>query len=215
MTMVFRIWMSLLAGVCVATWAHATPKDYCEAYARDFADKVAKENAAWAVRHGNALEACLLQFQPKIVETPNPVERKKPTLATKTPVTVAKSKLSPKPRPKPRPAPKPVVEDVAVDETEPLPEPAVIVAPDIAPPARKSAVAGKPEDGNKAKTLFAKLFPRKAKPEGSSKPVEKGKLVSGSAAWLDYCENKYASFSRETGTYRSYKGVERKCFVTD
>ncbi len=43
---------------------------------------------------------------------------------------------------------------------------------------------------------------------------KKARLKVGSVAWLDYCEKKYASFNRETGTYRSYTGVERKCLVT-
>jgi len=41
----------------------------------------------------------------------------------------------------------------------------------------------------------------------------RGKLAPGSQAWLDYCDRKYASFNRETGTYTSFSGEERKCLV--
>lgn len=41
----------------------------------------------------------------------------------------------------------------------------------------------------------------------------KGTLVPGSKAWADYCDKKYASFDRRTGTYRSLKGVARPCKV--
>jgi hypothetical protein len=43
---------------------------------------------------------------------------------------------------------------------------------------------------------------------------KKPKLEEGSVAWLDYCDKKYASFNRKTGTYTSRSGVERKCLVT-
>ena len=43
---------------------------------------------------------------------------------------------------------------------------------------------------------------------------KKPKLDEGSVAWLDYCDKKYASFNRKTGTYKSRSGVDRKCLVT-
>jgi hypothetical protein len=45
-------------------------------------------------------------------------------------------------------------------------------------------------------------------------PRRKPKLEAGSVAWLDYCDKKYASFNRRTGTYTSHSGVERKCVVS-
>lgn len=49
---------------------------------------------------------------------------------------------------------------------------------------------------------------------GAAGAVQKPQLVAGSKEWLDYCTRKYASFNAETGTYKSYTGVERKCLVT-
>jgi BA14K-like protein len=194
------LWCFAVVLALMAKPALSTPKDYCEAYALDFADKVAKEDAAWPVRHGNALESCLLQFQPPKKADAKPAARKQAKVASKPPVQRAKLKAVAKP------------EVAAVEEpieAEPLPEPAVIVAPDIEPPARKSAQSSKPAEPAKSKTLLAKLFP------GKAKPADGEKLEPGSTAWLDYCENKYASFNRATGTYTSFKGIARKCLVTD
>lgn len=192
--MAMRMPVAALAVLAAAaTAAHATPKDYCEAYARDFADRGPKEETAWAQRQAGAMKDCMLQFQPAASE---PVEPAAPPKATRK---VAKSQ--------PRKAkPQPIVEAEIV---EPLPEPAVIVAPDIAPPAKPDKKAVEPA---KRKTLFAKIF--KPKPDEIA-VVKSGKPEPFSQAWLDYCDRKYASFNRDTGTYTSYKGIERKCLVTD
>jgi hypothetical protein len=52
-------------------------------------------------------------------------------------------------------------------------------------------------------------------PETPAKPAKKNaELEIGSMAWLDYCDKKYASFNRKTGTYTSHSGVARRCVVT-
>lgn len=52
-----------------------------------------------------------------------------------------------------------------------------------------------------------------APPTKKKKPAARGTLVPGSKAWADYCDKKYASFDRRTGTYRSLKGQVRPCKV--
>lgn len=39
-------------------------------------------------------------------------------------------------------------------------------------------------------------------------------LAPGSEAWNDYCDKKYSSFDRKTGTYTSKTGKVRPCLVT-
>jgi BA14K-like protein len=46
------------------------------------------------------------------------------------------------------------------------------------------------------------------------KASKTAKMEQGSAAWNDYCANKYSSFDIKKGTYTSRTGVERKCLVT-
>jgi hypothetical protein len=38
-------------------------------------------------------------------------------------------------------------------------------------------------------------------------------LAPGSVAWNEYCAAKYASFNKETGTYKSYSGKPKPCLV--
>jgi hypothetical protein len=44
-------------------------------------------------------------------------------------------------------------------------------------------------------------------------PYASGALVPGSAAWIQYCSQKYNSFNPATGTYLAYSGVVRPCRV--
>lgn len=188
---------ALAVYAVTAGTALASPKDYCEAYARDFADRGPKDETVWKARRSNALSDCLLQFLPaEATDNAVPEQPKQNKKAAKTQVAKAKQKVEPPPQ-------------EAADE--PLPEPAVIVAPDIEPPVKSAQTGG----AAKKKTLFAKIFPPKDGAASTASPTEDGKLVPGSAAWLDYCDRKYASFNRETGTYKSYKGIERKCLVTN
>ena len=99
--------------------------------------------------------------------------------------TPAQAEAPPPPKPKPKPKPKVAVVEPADEE--------VIVAPDVPPKETQT------------KSALQKLA---KKVTGGG-----GKLKPGSEAWLDYCDRKYASFNRETGTYKSWSGVERKCFV--
>lgn len=195
MKMIFRLGLAAFALSSVALPVQASPKDYCQAYARDFADGGPRDEKTWTARHDNALADCLFQYQPTRSEPTKAVPRK----AVKQVAKASKPKAAPTPSPEP---------DTEV--VEPLPEPAVIVAPDIAPPAKSAKASAQPAESKK-KTLLAKFFQRKP----AAETAQPGKLTPGSAAWLDYCDNKYASFNRETGTYQSYKGVERKCLVTD
>ncbi len=73
---------------------------------------------------------------------------------------------------------------------------------DVAASINPEAVLARPVTKSTKKQLVAKV-----------KSATR-KLEPGSDAWLDYCDNKYASFNRETGAYMSRTGVERKCLVT-
>jgi BA14K-like protein len=46
------------------------------------------------------------------------------------------------------------------------------------------------------------------------KPAAKEEMTPGSDEWNTYCDNKYASFNKETGTYTSFTGKDRRCVVT-
>lgn len=197
MNMLFRTCLAASALVAVVAPVAATPKDYCQAYARDFADLGPKDEKTWTTRHDNALADCLFQYQ---ASSADPGKKPPPK-----PAKVVKQEAKPAAKPKPVVEPEP--EAVAEEQ---LPEPAVIVAPDILPPSKSGKQKAQPEEPKK-KTLLAKFFKGKI----PALKAEPGKLTPGSAAWLDYCERKYASFNRETGTYQSYKGVERKCLVTN
>ncbi len=211
MKMILRPGVLGILVVCFAgpEAALATPKDYCEAYARDFADHGSKEEKIWASHHANALADCLFQFQPT---------RTEPAKAAAPKVVKQAAKQPPAKRTKVKARAEPAPE---AEIAEPLPDPAVIVAPDIEPP-QKSAKSSKtvakvviPAAQSAKKTLLAKFFPRASAAPAAPGKAAPGKLVRGSSAWLDYCERKYASFNRDTGTYKSYKGVERKCLVTN
>jgi hypothetical protein len=102
-------------------FAQATPKDYCEAYARDFADRGPRDETVWAARQKNALTDCSVA-----VPACDEVSRKRPYAQPKAVKKVAKAKPV---KAREEPAPEPEI-------AEPLPEPAVIVAPDIEPPAK-------------------------------------------------------------------------------
>lgn len=208
MNMLFRACVAASALAAVVAPVSATPKDYCLAYARDFADMGPKDEKTWTIRHDNALADCMFQYQ---ASEDNPAKSAPEKSAPAKPVAKKVVKQAAKPAAKPKPVevadPEPVIE-------EQLPEPAVIVAPDIEPPTKPAKRVAQPEEPKK-KTLLAKFFKGKLPSLKTEQKTEQGKLKPGSAAWLDYCERKYASFNRETGTYQSYKGVERKCLVTD
>lgn len=56
-----------------------------------------------------------------------------------------------------------------------------------------------------------------APPIASVSPSQGGSgsaLQPGTAAWNAYCAKKYTSFNPATGTYKSYKGNNRRCVVT-
>ncbi len=70
------------------------------------------------------------------------------------------------------------------------------------PPKKKKKQAAVKQD------IPAEPIPVAEKPEVKKKPAE------GSAEWVQYCDSKYTSFNKETGTYKSWKGITRKCRVT-
>ena len=52
-----------------------------------------------------------------------------------------------------------------------------------------------------------------APPPKKKKPAARASLAPGSKAWADYCDKKYSSFNRRTGTYTTLKGKVRPCKV--
>ncbi|MFO1033966.1 MAG: BA14K family protein [Hyphomicrobiales bacterium] len=215
--------------------ALAGPKDYCEAYARDFADEGPKDEATWKARQANALKDCLAQFSSKATAAPAakpaPVEaapaapeEAAPAAEADAEPAVVKAKPEAKPESKKK---RQARKQVAAPDSEPaVASPNdVIVAPDIPVPeggadSIYTADAPQQQQAEPAKkpSLFSKFFGKKPQlpkmPTLASAGGSKGKPTPGSAAWLDYCDRKYASFDRSTGTYQSYNGVQRKCKVT-
>jgi hypothetical protein len=102
-----------------------------------------------------------------------------------------------KPKPKAATAETPV--EPAQEDSVSLAE---AILPDEPPPPSRKKKKKKPEEG-------VIVLPDTPPP-----PKRNQKLTEGSLAWLDYCDRKYASFNRATGTYTSHSGVERKCLVT-
>jgi BA14K-like protein len=60
----------LALAISVSGQAHADVKDYCAAYARDFADHVQKQNAEWQPRYDNAEASCLARLSYDVIPPP-------------------------------------------------------------------------------------------------------------------------------------------------
>jgi BA14K-like protein len=70
----------------------------------------------------------------------------------------------------------------------------------------------------------AKQFTKPPQVKKLAEPIKKKKsvavaassaaLVPGSDAWNEYCDKKYASFDRQSGTYTSRTGKIKRCLVT-
>jgi BA14K-like protein len=69
-----------------STEAHADVKDYCAAYARDFADLVKKQDPDWQPRYDNSEASCLQRFSQDVT----------PELKTRPKIKTAVSKKPPK-----------------------------------------------------------------------------------------------------------------------
>lgn len=69
----------------------------------------------------------------------------------------------------------------------------------------------KPVQKKKLATIKA---PEKTPEPAIQKPVARVAMEEGSDKWNAYCASKYVSFNKETGTYKSYTGKERRCAVT-
>lgn len=86
------------------------------------------------------------------------------------------------------------------------------VAAAPAPAAQRHA---SPPAGKQRMKLIASAH---APPIASVSPSQGGAgnsgLQPGTAAWNAYCAKKYTSFNPATGTYKSYKGNQRRCVVT-
>lgn len=80
--------------------------------------------------------------------------------------------------------------------------------------AAKAKPIPKPAEKKQPKAVKAEEVEVAAAAVAPQPARKKPKLEEGSVAWLDYCDKKYASFNRKTGTYTSRTGVERKCLVT-
>jgi BA14K-like protein len=67
-----------------------------------------------------------------------------------------------------------------------------------------------PAPKQKAKPKVTKVAERKSKSTSAAKAASK-KLVPGTDEWNDYCDRKYNSFNRQSGTYMSRSGKIRRC----
>lgn len=81
------------------------------------------------------------------------------------------------------------------------------IEPEVTPEVAEAAPVRKASPSKPKMELLAR---RSDKSTVGSKPS----LVPGSQAWNDYCDRKYASFDRSTGTYKSNSGKRRRCTVT-
>lgn len=95
-------------------------------------------------------------------------------------------------------------ETVAVAE----PEPTVTAKP------KATAVKAKPKAAAVKARRGPTLLARRTAPAQEESTASTSGLVRGSRAWEDYCAAKYASFNRQTGTYKSYSGKQKPCLVT-
>lgn len=62
----------------------------------------------------------------------------------------------------------------------------------------------------KPKPKITKVAARKTTATAAAKPSRKS-LIPGSEAWNDFCDRKYRSFNRQSGTYLSRNGKIRRC----
>jgi hypothetical protein len=83
----WRFGIAALA-LMVATGARADVKDYCAAYARDFADHVQKQNAEWQSRYDNAEASCVQRFSSDAVPEPKTKPKVKTAVSKKPPKVV-------------------------------------------------------------------------------------------------------------------------------
>jgi BA14K-like protein len=101
------MWRFIIAALAltVATEAHADVKDYCSAYARDFADLVQKQNAEWQPRYDNAQASCLARFSYDVTSPP------------KTKPKIQKAVSQKPPKVAPAPVEKPATDTKAIKPT--------------------------------------------------------------------------------------------------
>ena len=92
------------------------------------------------------------------------------------------------------------------------------VEPEAAPSEAVPAKVAKKSSGRKSiESPGTKTLPETVVVAAKAPPKDKTRskgLEPGSEAWNEYCAAKYASFNKETGTYRSFTGKERRCLVT-
>jgi BA14K-like protein len=104
------MWRFAIAAfaLTVATEAHADVKDYCAAYARDFADHVQKQNTEWQPRYDNAQASCLARFS---YDAPSP---------PKTRLKIQKAVSQKPPKVTPAPVEEPATDSAAIKTTTKL-----------------------------------------------------------------------------------------------
>jgi outer membrane biosynthesis protein TonB len=73
--------------------------------------------------------------------------------------------------------------------------------------------AAEPPPKPKPKAKVVKVQTKKTSTTVAAKAPNKRGLVPGSEAWNDYCDAKYRSFNRQSGTYLSGSGKVRRCKV--
>ncbi|MDE2444849.1 MAG: BA14K family protein [Alphaproteobacteria bacterium] len=81
-------------------------------------------------------------------------------------------------------------------------------------PAKPAAASPKPKPALQKPQVQAQAQVS-APPPKPAAAIPIGRPAPGSKEWNDYCANKYTSFNPDTGMYRSYTGVDRKCLFTN
>ena len=105
-----------LGLLALASPALADKASYCQAYARDFSDQLAKDKATWQHKYQIALDACLGSPKPQVAVPVKVVPVQKPPVKTQQEAAKA-----------PEPV-KPVVEAASNTDAKPVAKPEVKVA---------------------------------------------------------------------------------------
>ena len=90
--------LALGVALLISSQSRASIADYCAAYARDFADRVEKQNPQWQHRYDNAEASCQLRFTSDEKPVVKIKQKAKPVLV-KTPVAPVVTAV-PEPQPK-------------------------------------------------------------------------------------------------------------------
>lgn len=213
-----RVILVGLCGVALA-WTTLPVKadvlSYCEAYARNQADKHLSGSAVLGSkpqptaaqrekRKMLALADCLMLYAPKpdtkTVETKPELQPEKAESVTPDPVVTLRNKPI---------MTKPVIK-AAAPEAEPEPE--TVTAISVVTPRSKPKTIVPVERKNPVNPAAKIEAATAVVPVQKKMPLaDSASLVPGTPAWRGFCAAKYASYNPATDTYTARSGLQRPC----